>query len=397
MRTVRNTKQVRENNKLRIIKELKEKRLLTKWDLSRKLNLSFATVSNICSLLEKEEFVFTEQALESTGGRKPLEISFNPEVRCILALDLSRISSVLVALLDLDYKIMCRKKISLKNIFFLNSLVENIQVSYKELLDEKNISPSKVMGVGAAITGIFDRKRQLVMNSSNELFSNVNLGERLTDLLNLPVIIENDANIAALAQSISSGERGKNLVFLYFTRGIGLGIIIDGRVYGGSNGFAGEISHLKVTDKNIVCGLCGNKGCFEGVASLSSILKLYYKDKYSREEILKNEDTYLESFLGSYKNKEKDVLRVINIAGTVIGNTVAVLTDLFNPQIVAIGGNLTPFYGDLMPLISGQAKERSFAGKNMDVKIMAVADESSFMLKGCGEIVFQQWQVGLGR
>lgn len=170
MRPVTNAKELRENNKQRIIKELKEKRTVTKRDLSRTLNLSFATVSNICSALEKEEFVFMEELSESTGGRKPFKVSFNPQARFILALDLSDVYSVFLALLDLDYKVIAKKEISLKNISSLDTLLENIQISYKSLLNEKNIPSSKIIGIGAAIPGIFDKKREAVIDSSNELF-----------------------------------------------------------------------------------------------------------------------------------------------------------------------------------------------------------------------------------
>ncbi len=394
MRIPTTTTELRQNNKHLVTRELKKKRTTTKGDICRAVHLSFATVSNICSELEKEGFVSMEETSGSTGGRKPLKLVFNPQVKFILALDLSGMAFAHVGLLDLNYELIYEKKISLMGLSGLDSLLSTITICYREMINEKGISDCKILGAGVSIPAEVDERREIVINSNNKLFSNVNLEDRLEKALGLPVNIGNDAKIAALGQSFIFGEKIRNLLFLYFTRGIGLGIVIDGKVYKGNYGFAGVISHLEVTDEDIECE-CGNSGCFEAVVSLSGILRIFNKNKYSLEEIIANQDEFLENFLVGCKNKERDVLKVLDFVGTIIGKTVASLVDIFNPQVVAIGGNIRPFCDYLIPIIQHQVKKRSFAANNMDVEIMFAESRNSFMFKGCGEMVFQQWEHSL--
>lgn len=109
--------------------------------------------------------------------------------------------------------------------------------------------------------------------------------------------------------------------------------------------------------------------------------------------MLEERNRLLKDFLEAYRNKDKKALEVIDFAGTVIGNTVAALIDIFNPQAIAIGGNLSPFYEHLIPLIKSQVKKRSSTAKSIDTKIITIDNEYRVILEGCGEIVFQRWQV----
>ncbi|MEW5814832.1 MAG: ROK family protein [Spirochaetota bacterium] len=390
MRTVRNIKELKENNARRILNQIRVERAVIKSSLARTLNLSFATISNICSELAENGFILIEETAESTGGRKPVTVRFNPTAKYILAFDFGDALSFEMSLIDLDYNIIKHQEISLSKISSLEPVLELIHKTYTQFLSESNIPATKVIGAGAAVPGFVDKKKNMVVLSSNELFNNVYLKEKLEDLLSMPVSVENDADMAALYQSISFNKKMQNLLFLHFSRGITLGMIIDGKIYRGAGGLSGEIGHISISDNRTVCE-CGKTGCFEAAASLPNMLKMYYKNKYSKDEILNDFVKLLNSFIENYKENEKEAVKVVDTVSRAIGVVIGLLIDILNPQMVALGGSLTPLFKLSIKDIREHARESSSIAKNMKTDIVNVVDEKFGITRGCGEVVFQDW------
>ncbi len=387
--TVRNQKELKQNNSKRIFLEIRKEKEVIKSSLSRTLNLSFATVSNICSALERQGLLIERESFESTGGRRPVKLIFNPEAKYIIASDLSHNNFIVFALLDLDGNIIAQRKISLQEIDSFESIIDFIQSSFRRLLVAHGIVASRVIGLGVAIPGVFDPQTSIVVESSNRFLTKVRLQERLEHAFSLPVAIGNDANMAALAQSISFPGQIDNLLFVYFSKGIGLGTVIDGKIYLGTEGFAGELGHLKVVENEFVCE-CGQSGCFR-IVTLSNILYRYFKKNHSSEQILKQQDRLVERLIQAHKAREKDALELMDFVGKVIGNVVGSMADIFNPHVIVLGGNISPFFDALMPIIRERARQRSYIANEIDLRILGVSNDKELILKGCGESVFQEW------
>ncbi len=390
MRQVKNQNELKKNNIIRILLEVKKHRNIIKSILANSLNLSFATVSNICTELVKLGYLIEGQTKHATSGRKPTQINFNPSARQILSIDLSDSISVAVALMDLDYKITQSTEFLLDGINTFESLMEKIGDSCSELIAANGVNMPSVIGMGVAVPAVFDTKTHLVVKCSNDLFANMKVKERMEERFRLPVHVANDANMAALGLSICPHAKVEDLLLIYFSRGIGLGIVMGGRVYLGTNGFAGEIGHLKVTDRDVSCR-CGQKGCFN-IVSLTQVLQQYFGSAvYEMTKAVQEKELHLRKFIRDCEDEIPAALELLEFTGETIGNVVGSLADLFNPSLIAIGGNISPIFHLLLPIVQSSAKKRSFITSHVDLKIIGIENVRTKILQGNAENVFQSW------
>jgi predicted NBD/HSP70 family sugar kinase len=267
--------------------------------------------------------------------------------------------------------------------------VEAVGKQSEALMAKNHIRPDQLMGSGVAIPGVFNREKGIVQATTSRLLANINLRERLEARLGTEVFIENDANMAALAQSISLHRRMTNLLFIYFSAGIGLGIIIDGRIYSGTSGFAGEIGHTRWLIAS--SGKDALSEDLKSLASMDSVLRQYDEGRHTDEEIKGNADRYIGEFLDACRKQDDRAIAILRKTGQIIGFVAAALADLFNPEMVILGGNIAPILDILLPVVREHARQASFTAQSEDLWIAGASDVESLILKGCGEVTFQEW------
>jgi predicted NBD/HSP70 family sugar kinase len=157
--------------------------------------------------------------------------------------------------------------------------------------------------------------------------------------LGVPVFVDNDANLGALAEAaFGAGRDAGDLVYLKVSSGIGAGLILNGRLYRGSGGLAGELGHVLVDPDGIVCR-CGNRGCLETVAGTGALVDLLRRSH--------GEDLTVEAMLDAARTGDAGCRRVIQDAGRALGQVVATLFNVLNPELVVMGGHLARA-GDLL-------------------------------------------------
>lgn len=259
----------KEKNFKQIIILLKKKRYTTKLELSKKLGLSIPTVTKIINEMLEMGIVFEAEFNESNGGRRALAFEFIPDSLLSVGIKLE-LDSLQIALINLDGKII-RRKIINKN--FIESL-EVLTVLAKEIqifLFEIGILAEKVKGVGISIPGIVSENGLVLKVGTNFKIYDLNFEELQTEL-NCKVIIENEANAAALAEFENlKTKKNKNILLISIGTGIGAGIIIEGTPYLGSQRRAGEAGHITLYPHGRKCN-CGNEGCWEMYCSNTAII-----------------------------------------------------------------------------------------------------------------------------
>jgi predicted NBD/HSP70 family sugar kinase len=157
--------------------------------------------------------------------------------------------------------------------------------------------------------------------------------------LDIPVMVDNDANLGALAEAaFGAGRAAGDLVYLKVSSGIGAGLILNGRLYRGSGGMAGELGHVLVDPDGIVCR-CGNRGCLETVAGTGALVDLLRRSH--------GEDLTVHDMLEAAARGDLGCRRVIQDAGRALGQVVATLLNVLNPELLIIGGELSAA-GDLL-------------------------------------------------
>lgn len=226
-------------------------------------------------------------------------------------------------------------------------VVEAFDKIAKQLLNDCAYHWENILGVGIGIPGFLDFPTGIVVEAVNLGWHHVPLRNVLEQLWNVPVLLENDANAAAIGEMwTGAGKGAQHLICLTIGTGIGGGVIINGDIYHGVNGSAGEIGHITVKfDGGRLCN-CGKTGCLETEASATGIvLNALEKVKGSsgllKEEFLKQGNKLTaKSVVDLAKLGDSTCAGVIADAGTLIGTALANMCVLLNPEMIVIGGGI---------------------------------------------------------
>jgi glucokinase len=271
-------------------------------------------------------------------------------------------------------------KLSTKPQRGVEAVIERVARCIQDAVDEADLSLKQVAGVGIGAPGAVDFDSGTVIFAPNlEGWKDVPLKKQLEKQLNVPVFVENDCNIATLGVHVTELKaKPRNLVGIFIGTGIGGGIIINGDLYSGFNHTAGEIGHMVLDISGPKCG-CGNKGCFEALASRTAIfqqIKAGVKDgeKTLLTEMLGNDLADLRSgdLRKAIRRGDKFVEKVVEGAAEYIGIGIANLVNILGPEVVVVGGGVIEALADeMMSVIVETAQDYAMPGTMKDVEIVA--------------------------
>jgi predicted NBD/HSP70 family sugar kinase len=387
---IQNTAELRSFNTKKIIGHLRFNPPITKKELADQLNLSFATVSNICNQLVDDAILQDMDSEAFNGGRIPKLISINPFSKCILGFDLIQNGAVKVAIINLKGEIV---RVSYDKLPGTKNLPEIIQLLYQkalEVLTQQKVGYENLLGIGVAAPGIFNKNSRTIVNSTNPVFENQPLQEMIEQVFNLPVCIENESNllVVATALAVSRDFKNKDLIYIYIGDGLGTGIISNGKVVTGNSGLGGEISHIPIGEHSFDC-YCGHTGCIETELSLQGFLKKYYQ-KIGQQP--GNADQDWQQFLAAVIAQKPEALSVIAENGKLIGRLISVLVNIFDPEVIYIGGITESIFDYLYPHVMSEAKSRIIVNQMRDVSVFSSRDYETLIFRGCSEMVFDEWK-----
>lgn len=328
---------LRRRNEQLIVETLREQGTLSQADLARATGLSTATISNIVKTLTTEGLAATHPTTSS--GRRALAVSLLESPEIAAGIDFGR-SHVRVVLASRDYKVKAEDSAPLPLGHLAADSIATAARMLNSLLVSAGIERSRVVGAGVGIPGPIDHRTGTVIRGAIlPEWVGVDVATHLGDALGMPVFVDNDANLGALAQ-ITWGEhtQAKDLVFLKVGSGIGAGLILNGAPYYGHTGITGEIGHATIFDQGLVCR-CGNRGCLETVASTSIMLELLGRGE--------PEPLTVPRIIANAHAGDAATLRVIDDAGIAIGRAAANVANMINPEIIVVGGPLASL-GDIL-------------------------------------------------
>jgi glucokinase len=271
-------------------------------------------------------------------------------------------------------------KLSTKSPRGVEAVVERIARCVKDAVDEADLNLKQVAGVGIGAPGAVDFAEGRVIFAPNmEGWKDVPLKKSLEKELGVPVFVENDCNIAALGVHVAELKgKPKSLIGIFVGTGIGGGMILNGELYGGFNHTAGEIGHMVLDVNGPKCG-CGNKGCFEALASRTAIfqqIKAGIKDgqKTLLTDMLGDDLSDLRSgdLRKAIRRGDKYVDKVIETAAEYIGIGISNLVNILSPEVVVLGGGVIEALADeMMSVIVETAQDYAMPGTMKGVEIIA--------------------------
>jgi predicted NBD/HSP70 family sugar kinase len=334
---------LRRLNRLRVIHALRDEGQISRAEIARRTGLSRSTVSSLVADLQADGLVVERpepgSAYGAQGGRPPILLSFDASAGAAVGIDFGH-SHLRVAVSDLASTILAERKQPLDTDHDAQQGLELAAEMVADALADAGVERTAVIGAGMGLPGPIEQSEGTVGSSAIlPGWIGMTAATEMRRRLDIPVMVDNDANLGALAEAaFGAGQDAGDLIYLKVSSGIGAGLILNGRLYRGSAGLAGELGHVLVDPDGIVCR-CGNRGCLETVAATGALVDLLRRSH--------GEDLTVEAMLESARGGDLGCRRVIQDAGRALGQVVATLLNVLNPELLVVGGDLAGA-GDLL-------------------------------------------------
>ena len=341
-------------------------------DLSKDISTSIPTTTRLIEELIEEGFIQDMGKLDTNGGRRPSIFGLNPSAGYFVGTEVNR-SSVNIAVTDFKGQVVSFTS----NIPYT---VTSSEASFRELcniikenISKVGISLDKILAYGVNLSG-------RVNNETGYCFTYF-IGEDrpiaslMEEVLGAQVYVENDSRAMTYGEYICGvAQNEKDMLFLNVTWGLGMGMVINGKLSYGKSGFSGEIGHFPLLDNNQICR-CGKTGCLETGASGSAAHRiLLAKLEEGRSSVLsekhhRGEEITLDDIISAVKEEDVLAIEVIEQIGSTLGRAIAGIINLFNPELVVIGGKMAEVEDYLMLPLKSAVQKHSLNMINKDTKI----------------------------
>lgn len=342
-------------------------------ELSKELDLSIPTVTKFINELSDQGLIMEYGKVQTSGGRYPILYGLNPDSIYFIGADMSR-HYLNIALMNfkgeiVDYQMGIRYK--------FENTPESFDILHSHLktfIDNVDVPRDRLFNVNLNISGRVNPESGY--SYSSFYFSEQPITEILTEKLNFNVGIDNDTRAMALGEFMSGAVEGqKDVIFVNVSWGLGIGIIIDGKPYYGKSGFSGEFGHFPIFDNEILCH-CGKKGCLETEASGMAIHRKVKERIESGEssiltDYIKDLDTLtLTDIIKAVEKEDPLCIEIVEQVGYILGKYIAGLINIFNPELVVIGGQVSQTEGFILLPIKSSIRKYSLNLVNRDSKIV---------------------------
>ena len=310
-------------------------------ELSVLIKKSLPLTTKLVYELIEQGYVTERGFAASTGGRRPVTFSLKADVQYIVSVALDQFVARIV-IMDMHNQFVINvEKFELrlhKNPEAVNILSNKISLVIKK----SKIPVKKIIGIGIGMPGFVDAKKGV--NYSFLKTTGKSLTEQIQEKIGVPVFIDNDSSLIALAEFRFGASRGKrNAMVINIGWGVGLGMILNGELFRGNNGFAGEFSHIPLFLNGKLCS-CGKRGCLETETSLLTIIdKAKEGLKSGRVSILEASlldhfEQASEALITAAREGDQFVIELFSEAGYNIGRGVAILIHVLNPELIILSG-----------------------------------------------------------
>lgn len=340
---VSNKYSMREQNVSTVLSLIMNNNGLSRADISRITGLNKATVSDIVNELLINKYVIEDGSGESTtqGGRKPIFLRINGFAGVSISIDLGK-DYIISSMNLLNGTVLTQMEINdiyvtkdnvIDNIKYINSKFTNF------LINNEIDLVYGVIGLTVAIHGIV-HKNKIIFTPHYDL-DQIDLYDKITSLLPYPVILENEANLSAVGEQLYSGDH-KNMISISIHNGFGAGIIINNKLYYGTDGKSGEVGHMILVPNGTVCS-CGNNGCIENYISTSAI-------RTRISDVVGKDLTYKEmsDYANSNNPKIESILDEVSLFTAIGLNNII---SNYNPEIIYINSPLVKILPDYVERI----------------------------------------------
>ncbi|MBZ9685976.1 ROK family transcriptional regulator [Clostridium estertheticum] len=381
-----NNKRMKKINSLNVLKLIFEQEIISRKELSKFIGLTPSSITNIVKELMHDGFLIEEGLGDSSGGRKPIMIKINPNVKYIIGIELNAqyIEGIMTNFMAKIIKkiiipIDCEKD--------EDNIIGAILSIIYQLIDESKIPKDKILGIGVAAPGPYDHVKGVLLSPPNlKNLSNTPICEIINKATNIPTYLEKDTVAAALGEYLLG--KGKNIQSLFVVNsmiiGVGGCLLIDGKIFHGFKDGAGDLGHMCIDINGPKCS-CGSYGCLESLSS-----GLYIKNTFLFE-VKSGELSELANSLNNIEMVEvKDIMeygekgdalcqRIIDKASRNLAIGISNIINVISPEKIILGGELITNYPVYAKKVMKASVLKSYPNYNKKIIIA----ETSFGIDMC--------------
>lgn len=326
-----------------IIKQLYFRNTLSCAEISEKINKSLPLTTKILQELIKDEYVTETGYAPSSGGRRPLTYTLKADVLYIVSVAVDQYITR-IAVMNMENRCIIPEERFELNLFKNTNALEELTGHINCYIERSGVPKNKIIGIGIGMPGFIDAAKGV-----NYIFfeGEVNIPDYIAKHTGFDVFIDNDSSLIALAELRFGKAIGKeNAMVINIGWGIGLGLILHANLFRGSNGFAGEFSHLSLFTNDRLCSVCGKTGCLETETSLAVMVENAKKALQQGQTSMLTLDAFdgataeeaFDNVIKAAKKGDKVAVSLFSDAGYKIGQGVAILIHLLNPEVIILSG-----------------------------------------------------------
>jgi N-acetylglucosamine repressor len=331
-------------NKKNILRLLYINNHMTATALGKELGISFPTVMFLLNDLLDSGLIEIRGIGSSRGGRKPLLFGLCSNSSYVVACDMGRYEAKISIFNCLNQQIapFAYLTTSIND----DQMADKIHTAAMELIRKHSVPMEKIVGFGLDMPGLVDTATGINYTIQNRQMCNVR--KLLEERFKIYVYVDNDARMQAYGEYIFGKAKSHgNAIVVNWSWGLGLGLILNGLLYTGNNGFSGEFSHILMEEDGDLC-ICGKRGCLETVASANTLLKLAREgikegcvSQLTQQYADKPEEITPETIISAARSGDEFSIAILNRIALSMGRGLSLIIQLINPGIIVLGGSVS--------------------------------------------------------
>ncbi|MCM8801387.1 MAG: ROK family transcriptional regulator [Candidatus Omnitrophica bacterium] len=392
----------KERRNIDILEIIRRRGPISRPDISKEMGVNVVTISNYIDEFIRQNLIYEKELDVSEGGRRPVLLDLNPQAGYVIGVGLNLMNMVGL-LVDLKGNIITKTQIARPRPS-VREIAECLLEIIRQILRRSKEYTDNIKGIGVGIAGLVNKKTGSINwpQRMDHYYTYTSVELSLKDLIenefNLPTLIENDATCACFGEHWLSLERSfKNVIYMF--SGVGCGIMVNGDIYTGTNGYAGEVSIYNYKEDNLFNCAFG-KDCFlkrweMDLGIVDDIKAMLIKNKEEAKEFFKLTSSNIDNvdlrsvFIANRANNPIAV-SALEMAAKRLGIKIAYLVNLFNPQVVIVGGGLEEAGDNFLNNLNSTVRDWAFWEMTQDLKIIYSQLRENAVALGAASLVTQR-------
>jgi glucokinase-like ROK family protein len=387
---------LRQINLSTVLTHLRQNAPISRAALAELTGLNRATITRLVRELIEHGFVRETGFQSIRAGRPSILLQLDPDAGCIIGAEVEvKFGSIILT--DLAARVLWRQEVDFGDNDEPGVVLNSTAQLIRQALARANETNRHILGLGMSLPGLVDVSSGVLLFAPNMRWSDVPVKQWLENEFDIPIYVDNKANMAALAESYFGSARGSEYVlYINITAGVGAGIVLNQRIMAGTSGLAGEVGHMTINPDGPECN-CGSYGCWETYVSALAVFRRV------REAILDGEESQLAEvvrdgferitvplMVEAARKGDRVALDSFEETGYYLGVGLANLINTFNPQKVVLGGYVTQAYEFLLPVIQKTVQKRALRWPREAADIVVATYLNDASLMGAVATVYSQ-------